>query len=51
MNDTVTLYDLPALKKAYKKAVEVESEAFLFKETLVLTKFAKYLIEYLESLK
>ena len=36
------------LKRAYGKAVQDGSESFKIGDQLVLTRFAKYLLEYLE---
>jgi len=48
---SVGLQDLPALKKAYNKAVEDKANTFIFKDTELLVPYAKYLIKYLESVK
>jgi hypothetical protein len=47
----VKLEDLAPLKKAYQKAVNEGESQFNFKGMVFLTDYAKYLIEYLESLK
>ena len=47
----VTLSELPKLKRAFNKAVKANKEIFKFKGEEILTSYAKYLIEYMESLK
>lgn len=47
----VTKADLAPLKRAYKAAVKANKYFFVFKGQEVITDYAKYLIEYLESLK
>lgn len=42
-------HDLPALKKAFKKAVDAEKDRFPYKGETLLVSYAKYLIEYLEK--
>lgn len=37
------------LKNEYNKAVEEGREQFPFMDTILITSYAKYLIEYLES--
>lgn len=37
------------LKKEYKKAVENEEPFFIFQNKEIVTGYAKYLIEYLET--
>lgn len=37
------------LKKEYKKAVENNKESFIFQNKEIVTGYAKYLIEYLET--
>lgn len=51
MGDSVTLDDLPSLKEAYEKATKKGLEEFAFKNSILVTQYAKYLIEYLETLK
>lgn len=57
MEPKITLEDLPALKVAYKQAVDNKQEIFLFTGSLtggeveLLTAYAKYLIEYLGGFK
>lgn len=46
---TISSNDLPALKKAYEYAVKMEMPEFTFRGALLLPSYAKYLIEYLES--
>lgn len=48
---TVTVEDLAPLKKAYDKAVKEGKEYFVYKGTELVTSYAKYLLEYLQSLK
>jgi hypothetical protein len=40
---------LEALKKRYQEAVESKAENFTFDGHLILTDYAKYMIEYLEG--
>lgn len=40
---------LKELKKAYDKAVKENKETFEIEDVLLLTTYAKYLIEYLEK--
>ena len=42
---------LPALKRAYNRAVKDNKEIFIFNGAELLTKYAKYLIEYMATLK
>lgn len=48
---TVTLKDLPSLKKQYIQAVKDGKEFFKYKEGELVTSYAKYLIEYLQMQK
>lgn len=41
--------DLSALKKVYSKAVELQMETFNWKGYIIVTRFTKYIIEYLET--
>ena len=41
--------DVTALRKQYDQAVEDREEVFTFKGEELLTSYAKYLVEYLES--
>ena len=41
--------ELKELKKAYDKAVKENKETFEIEDVLLLTTYAKYLIEYLEK--
>jgi len=41
--------DLKKLKSAYKAACDSGNDTFTFNEDLMMTNFAKYLIEYLEQ--
>lgn len=45
---SITDENFPDFKIAYKSAVEDNRESFVFDRTVVITKFAKYLVEYLE---
>lgn len=47
----VTPNDLKDLEKAYNIAVFQNEESFMFREAELLTAYAKYLIEYLKTLK
>ena len=49
MENTITLKDLPSLKVAYEKAVKEGLKSFTFNSGVLLTAYAKYLIEYLET--
>ena len=51
MESVITLKDLPSLKKSYDLAVKKSQSQFIFQKAVILTAYAKYLIEYLESLK
>lgn len=46
----ITLDDLNPLTEAYSKAVEKEKKEFKYKGTLLLTGYAKYLIEHLNNI-
>lgn len=48
---SISLADLPALKKAYEQAVKDKKEQFNFNSHPLLVSYAKYVIEYLEGLK
>lgn len=41
--------DLKTLKTSYKEAIANDKEAFIFRGQHVITRYAKYLIEFLES--
>jgi hypothetical protein len=41
--------DFIELKGLYKKASEEQREQFVFKSKILLTSYAKYLVEYFES--
>ena len=43
---SVTANNIILFKKCYKKALTFRKDSFLFEGQEVLTKFAKYLIEY-----
>ncbi len=45
----ITLEDLEPLKQKYEEAVEKGEDIFEYRGGQVVTNFAKYLIEYLES--
>lgn len=45
----INIKDLNKLKVEYESAVKNNQESFIFKGREVLTVFAKYLIQYLES--
>tara|TARA_R110002020_G_scaffold220785_2_gene428774 strand:- start:37926 stop:38192 length:267 start_codon:yes stop_codon:yes gene_type:complete len=45
----ITAENFPVFKSAYKSAVKDNRESFVFDRTIVITKYAKYLVEYLES--
>lgn len=49
--DTLTInkYELATLKRMYAKAVKEGKTQFVFQAKDILTVYAKYLIEYLES--
>ena len=46
----ITLEDLPELEKLYKKAIEEKRDIFIFKDSRLLVSYAKYVIEYFNSL-
>jgi len=46
---TITLAQLPALKKEYERAAAEGSELFKFEGMDLYTSYAKYLIEYMEG--
>lgn len=50
-NSFISLKDLTGLKKAYREAVNLKQDVFMFKGHEILTSYAKYLIEFLESSK
>ena len=49
--NSITINDLPKFKKSYDLAVDGKKEIFIFKGSEVLTTYAKYVIEYFETLK
>lgn len=49
MLNFITAEDVPLLKKAYKEAVEKGKEQFQIGGKVLLTSYAKYLIEYLDT--
>lgn len=46
----LTVRDLAAIKGLYKKAVSAGDEQFKYKDTDILVAYAKYLIEYMETI-
>ncbi len=48
---SVSVHDLPALKRAYEQAVTHKAKHFWFNGAMMLVDYAKYLIEYLESVR
>lgn len=46
---TVTQKDIKPLKVAYNKAVKEGKDFFVYRGQEVVTTYAKYLLEYLES--
>jgi len=48
---TITLAELPDLKVEYERAVKEGAELFKFKGMDLDTKYAKYLIDYMEGIK
>jgi len=47
---SISIDELPKLKRAYNKAVKEGKESFMFEDAELVTSYAKYLIEYFESL-
>lgn len=47
----ITIEYLPDLIKEYEIAVKEEKESFIFLGHELMTRYAKYLIEYLETIK
>jgi hypothetical protein len=45
----ITVNNFNQFKKSYDLAVNEGREDFIFEESLVLTQFAKYVIQYFES--
>ena len=45
----INSHDIAELKKLYKVAVDMDMETFTFKGHLVLTAYAKYLLEYIAT--
>lgn len=43
--------DMPGFKELYDKAVVAKRETFLFKGREILVSYAKYVLEYYNSLK
>jgi hypothetical protein len=57
VKDTVKTYfgeftdeDIKSFRKLYKESVELNEDIFIFKEQEVYVPFAKYLIEYMNSI-
>ena len=48
---TLTLADLPKLKRELNKAIKNHKDSFMFKNQEILVLYAKYVIEYLNTLK
>lgn len=48
MQGFIKLSDLPALERAYKKALALGKDSFKFKDMEFVTAYAGYLIEYAE---
>ena len=44
-------FDLQEFIEAYNKAVEEGKETFIYQDVPLVTDYAKFLIEYLETLK
>jgi hypothetical protein len=49
--EVVRIEDLKPLKVLYKKAIRGKCEIFTYKGKEILTSYAKYLIEYMETWK
>jgi hypothetical protein len=47
----ISLEDLKPIKRLYNKAVKEEKTEFKYKDQTLLVSYAKYLIQYLETLK
>jgi hypothetical protein len=47
-DDYIDASEIKSLKVAYQKAVDERREQFTYKGHILLTSYAKYLIEYLE---
>lgn len=45
----LTLADAPGLRKAYEKAVKDQKKSFMYRGHELLTSYAKYLLEYMDS--
>jgi hypothetical protein len=45
----ITVNNINQFKEMYNSAVSEDKEDFIFEESLVLTEFAKYVIQYFES--
>jgi len=50
MTGHISLKDLPNLKVSYKNAIDNNLSEFTFNNHPLLVAYAKYLIEYLESI-
>lgn len=47
--NSVTLTDYKPLKKEYNKAVKENKKQFNYKGNILLTDYAKYLLQYMET--
>jgi|688.fasta_scaffold189651_3 hypothetical protein len=47
----ITVEDLKPLQKAYNKAVKEGKDFFVYKGAELMTSYAKYLLEYLQTFK
>jgi hypothetical protein len=45
----ITVGDMPVFEQAYQKAVKNNDTMFKFKNQDILTKYAKYLLEYFNN--
>ena len=45
----MTQSDMAEFKKLYQEAVKKNKDTFMFQERVVLTSYAKYVLEYLEG--
>lgn len=45
----ITTKNFPEFKKLYEKAVKDKKSQFVFKDQVVLTSYAKYAVEYIET--
>jgi len=49
--NSITFSDIPKFKESYNLAVGRKEEIFIFKGSEILTTYAKYVIEYFDTLK